>query len=145
MIRALAYISPRRLRRLGYTEIPLVFEVIAGYGLYRRLQSRELPELIARMGHASAKPKTDPARLVRAADWFLHPLYGSGRCVPRSLILFRLLRRRGHNPTVVYGLKPEKRDGIAGHAWVLLDGKPFAEWDDPTLKYIETYRYPAQT
>jgi len=82
----------------------------------------------------------DPLDLVRVVDWFLHPIYGTSRCMPRAMILFGMLCRRGFDVTVVYGVStsPEELDG---HAWVLLCGEPLGETEDPRTRFVETYRY----
>lgn len=135
------YLSPRRWWRLGISGLPLLVEVASAYRLYLSASSSPLPELIRRMGTARPKASLDCDELVRVTDWFLYPMYGPSRCMPRALMLYRMLSRRGLSPTVVFGVTGEGKS-FDGHAWVLLDGEPLAENDDPRQKYVETYRFP---
>ena len=65
------------------------------------------------------------ATLVR---WiYLFVLSNKKNCVERSLILYRFLSRINSDPILVTGLR-HLEDGIwKGHAWILVDGKPFGE------------------
>jgi len=47
-------------------------------------------------------------------------------CLPRSLLLYRELSRRGADPHLVIGFADASR-ALAGHAWVTLDGQPLGE------------------
>jgi hypothetical protein len=47
-------------------------------------------------------------------------------CLPRSLALCRMLRRRGYAAQVRIGVRREN-DRIAAHAWVEVDGAPLGE------------------
>jgi hypothetical protein len=48
-------------------------------------------------------------------------LGNGGPCLERSLTLARLLSRNGLRPEIVIGLR-RTHEGLAGHAWVNLDG-----------------------
>lgn len=48
-------------------------------------------------------------------------------CLPRALVRFRLLRRAGWAPVFKMGVRAGPDGDVAGHAWVELDGAPFAE------------------
>lgn len=65
-----------------------------------------------------------------------------GRCLPRSLLLFRFLRRRGDEASrLCFGVA--KVEGqLRGHAWVEIDGEPFAEASAPDASFHRTYAYP---
>ena len=133
--------SPWKWRRLGWARVPLLVEVASSYLIYRQIGSTPLPEFLARLSRASAKKQRDPKELVHVTDWFLQPIHGSSRCMPRAAVLFRMLNRRGFEPTVVYGVSKSGGE-LDGHAWVLLGGDPLGEWEDPRGKFVETYRYP---
>jgi hypothetical protein len=57
-----------------------------------------------------------------------------------------MLVRRGYEPTIIFGVAKGEGDDEAldGHAWVLLDGEPLSENEDPRTKFVETYRYAAK-
>jgi hypothetical protein len=60
-------------------------------------------------------------RLGHAVIRTLTPLPADSRCLFRSLVLTKLLARRGIGGTVVLAVRP---DPFAAHAWVELDGNP---------------------
>jgi hypothetical protein len=47
-------------------------------------------------------------------------------CLPRSLILFRVLSAAGADPQLVCGFRRESGQ-LSGHAWVVIDGRAVAE------------------
>ena len=47
-------------------------------------------------------------------------------CLPRSLLLYRELSRRGADPRLVIGFGATSRP-LVGHAWVTVDGQPYGE------------------
>jgi hypothetical protein len=49
-----------------------------------------------------------------------------GRCLQRSLLMYRELSKLGADPTLMIGFMHDTR-GIQGHAWVVLDGLPVQE------------------
>ncbi len=49
-----------------------------------------------------------------------------GRCLERSLVLYRFLGQDGSAPSLVIGMNRSPR-GVAGHAWVTVSGHPRAE------------------
>lgn len=134
------FLSPRRWRQLGWSGLPLLAEVMRSYFVYQMMDAEALPVSLQRLSKASPRERGEPEELVRITDWFLHPIHGASRCMPRAAILFRMLSRRGFDPTVVYGVARGERE-LDGHAWVLLGGEPLGEWDDPSRKFVETYRY----
>ena len=54
-------------------------------------------------------------------------------CLPRSLVLWGLLRARG--AVIRLGVAPVPAKGIAAHAWVELDGRPINDAPDVTERY----------
>ena len=61
-------------------------------------------------------------------------------CLLRSLVLFQLLRKRGLDSQIHFGVKRE--DFLDGHSWVSFNGKPLLERTDPNLIYEDIYVYP---
>jgi hypothetical protein len=62
------------------------------------------------------------ARLGRAVTRVLGPLPADSRCLMTSLVLCRLLARRGAAASLVIGVRGGSSFGA--HAWVELDGHP---------------------
>jgi hypothetical protein len=64
-------------------------------------------------------------QLAAFARW----IYGQGvftrdpNCLERSLVAYRFLTRAGADPRLMVGLA-KAREGIVGHAWVVVDGRP---------------------
>lgn len=59
---------------------------------------------------------------------------GDPNCLERALLLYRYLPGAGLEPHLVVGFKPG--DGTpVGHAWVVVDGKPFGEDADLAAEY----------
>lgn len=66
-------------------------------------------------------------RLVAARVARLSQLITRGAdCLPRSLLLYRELSRRGADPRLVIGFADASRPFV-GHAWVTIDGQPLGE------------------
>jgi hypothetical protein len=57
------------------------------------------------------------------------------RCLPRSLTLWFLLRRRGVDAQLVVGAAPELDRRAPGHAWVEVDGVALSEAPDVRERY----------
>ena len=68
------------------------------------------------------------ARIVDAAAALL-----GVSCLPRSLVLWRLLRARG--AAIRFGVSQSAALGFAAHAWVELDGKPVNDRPDVSARY----------
>ena len=68
-------------------------------------------------------------RLGRPVRRTLDPLPFDSRCLMRSLVLLRMLARRGIVCTLVIGVR--SGDGFEAHAWIEHDGAPLL----PTLGY----------
>ena len=108
----------------------LVAEVLADYVAARRLmRSRPLPETLARMrdvdgaGARAAGPVSaaEARRLGRVVVRVISRL-PDAKCLLRSLVLTRMLARRGTPAQLVLGVRPGA--AFAAHAWVELDGEP---------------------
>lgn len=70
----------------------------------------------------SNDPVADGRRLGRAVSLTLALLPGDTRCLSQSLVLTRLLARRGIESRLVIGVRPGER--FAAHAWVEHEGSP---------------------
>jgi hypothetical protein len=102
----------------------LVAEVLAAYTQARR----ELRHagLVAAVEHLrNVEPVPDgipPTRLARVVRRTLRPLPVDTRCLMQTLVLTRLLARRGVPGTVVLSVSPGPDFGA--HAWVEHEGRP---------------------
>lgn len=134
----------RRATRVRPSEWLLVVQMV---GLLVRLtiwQRRlPLPVLIERF---AAQPVDEPHpplhRFVRLTTSLMRLVYRRDYCMKRSLLLFHFLTRWGYDPTVHFGVKIEGQN-LKGHAWVELDGRPFAESTNPYTSFKTTYSYPS--
>ena len=107
-------VSPLERARLG-AEI-LAHYVRARWGLRRG----GLPEAVAGMRSgrvaAAAAPSSTWPRLAGAVVRVLEPIPADSRCLVRSLVLVRILARRGIETRLVIGVR--SGPSFAAHAWV---------------------------
>ncbi len=114
-----------------------------------------LPELMKRLDDEAALQtvRMDAPTVTRLVDAAVGLDYFSplGNCLRRSLVRYVLLRRAGV-PVVIHfgakkqppaGSKPAGRFRIAGHAWLTLDSRPFAEKPEDYQGFTPIYTYPA--
>ncbi len=131
-----------RIRRLpptrtlnGAERVRLVVEIAASYARARReLRRAPIAEVIAKLraesppvtadgdALASAHALEEARRLGRAVSRTLALMPGDTRCLARSLVLTRLLARRGIDAKLVIGARAAP-DFLA-HAWVEHRGQP---------------------
>ena len=113
------------------TRVRLVAEVLAAYAaMYRRMRTARLDEAVAAARavepSASRFPDHDDVllamRLGHIASRTLRPLPTDTRCLVRSLVLLRMLARRGIDATIVVGVRSDSE--FAAHAWVEHCGRP---------------------
>jgi transglutaminase superfamily protein len=64
-------------------------------------------------------------RLTSALGRTLRLIPADSRCLMRSLVMTRLLARRGIDTTLVLAVRLQ--DGFGAHAWVEVDGRPVLE------------------
>lgn len=90
--------------------------------------------------------RPDPARsawLAENVDRILmagRPLVRPG-CLTRGLTHYYFLRRAGADVRLAYGIG--EMDGrTEGHCWLVRDGEPYLEREDPRAHFVETYRVP---
>ncbi len=67
-------------------------------------------------------------RFVAGLPFFFYPLFPK-TCLRRSLVLYRHLVRLGLDPELWVGVRKDGSE-LAGHAWVLLEGKPAGEKEE---------------
>lgn len=137
-----------KLRRLA--NLPLIEQAILlqlatlSLGLRVLLSAVTLSRLISLLSRAASSPllsqiplfhvhcATD--RLVALIDLAAAVSHKNGRCLPRSLLLFWLLRTRRQPVSVCLGIS-KNRTLLEGHAWVEQDGVVLGD----TLSFINRY------
>jgi hypothetical protein len=108
--------------------VPLAAEIALACLLARRELTRSpIEQALARLRGAPSCPPADAQlvqarHLARATARTLAYLPGDTRCLVRSLVLSRLLARRGIDSRLVLGTSTEP--DFAAHAWVECVGVP---------------------
>lgn len=137
-----------RLRRLAdftLVELTLLFQLIVlSLGLRVALSAMPLHRLISCVSHATTFPlscriplfhlRYPTDRLVELSELAATVSHGTGHCLPRSLLLFWLLRARHRSVTVCLGVN-KNTTVLQGHAWVELDGAVVGD----TVPFIRRY------
>jgi Transglutaminase-like superfamily len=116
-------------RRSHAERLRLAAEIVAAYMRARR-ELRRVPIAAAVAALRSEEPQSlaastpetlaEARRLGRAVVRLLSLLPGDTRCLARSLVLTRLLARRGISAKLVIGARAEP--SFVAHAWVECDG-----------------------
>ena len=133
MFRSSSPVFPADRVRLTQRErIRLGSEIVAAYLAVRwRLLRSGLPQTVAaarRAGPSALKPVDAAAsisaavRLGRGVERTLGVLPFDSRCLIRSLVLVRILARRGLDTSMVLGVSA--KPGFTAHAWVEYVGIP---------------------
>lgn len=130
----------------GGRKLRLSLEVLAAYPRVRWwLWRHEFPEVVAKLrqsGQAEVAGRSRDAdsarvsglRLGRATTRTLRLLPTDSRCLVRSLVLTRLLARRGLSSSLVIGVRTEPE--FAAHAWVEHAGEPLLHPGDAGFKRL---------
>jgi hypothetical protein len=123
--------------RLGHAaRVRLAVEILAAYGQSRRALSRA-PIATVVTGLRSRSPAAhhsgryslaEANRLGRAVTRLLRHVPGDTRCLTRSLVLTRLLAKRGIEARLVIGARTDPE--FLAHAWVEHDGTPVLDSGD---------------
>jgi Transglutaminase-like superfamily len=108
-------------------------EIVAAYTRARwQLRRRDLPGTLAHLRACAPAERIDgeqariaALRLAGAAGRVLRLIPADTRCLMRSLVMTRLLARRGVDATLVLAVRTA--DGFGAHAWVEVDGQPVLE------------------
>ena len=130
--------------------------------LPRRIRRHSLPDLLKLMDPGIGTGQKDSLTLGKTVG-FVDSLLKYrvfrryGKCLLRSLLLFRYLRRQGWPVEIHFGVRrmgneaasglpdepPEATSDfdIMGHSWLVLEGEPFLEASAPHA-YSETFCYP---
>ena len=121
-----------------------IFLFAAAVPLLMRLP---LPKLQSLLRPRTLTPIAAPARVqqiavyVDAAIQLGRPLI-EDRCLIRGLTLYTFLSRAGLDVELCFGVGSRKVNH-PGHCWLVRDGKPFLEPQDPQARYKPFYYFPA--
>jgi Transglutaminase-like superfamily len=117
----------------------LAAEILAAWArARRRLRAPDLRATLADLRSAAPAgggavlpdPRRDGVRLGSAVQRTLRFVPADTRCLVQSLVLTRLLARRGEPGAVVIAVSPPG-EAFGAHAWVELDGRPLLPANDP--------------
>lgn len=100
-------------------------------------------KFVAPSSSSGRSPRFTQQQLARAIDLLLKTdiLYFRPNCWKRSAILHRYLMLNGVPTTIVFGVRPNSKGQVDGHAWLESDGKPLLEAEPPN--YRVTYTFPS--
>lgn len=112
------------------------------------LERVALPEAVA----SRTRVPRAGARASLALRMFQRALVGVGdareparSCLPRALALYGEARRAGLDVRLVVGVRREgDGGGVASHAWVELDGRPFLEPMETSSRFSTITRLPTE-
>lgn len=114
---------------------------IALPALKRLLPLPRLVRLMARGGRRDGPGATRVEPITAAARRLFRPrIPGADNCLERSLLVYRYLLRDGARPELVCGVE-RNGDGIAGHAWVQLDGRPVSDSPEAVGRFAPIVRF----
>jgi hypothetical protein len=138
----------RRLRSPGLGWLFLrVVSFAAAVPVLMRLKLPVLNRLLERRIAAAAAAGGDadgPEAIILCVESALTvgaPLIRPG-CLTRGLTLYYFLRRAGLDVVLCFAAGwPSGR--FTGHCWLMKDGAPFLEHDDPRLRFSPIYSLPA--
>ena len=117
-----------------------------------QIKRKSLPELLGQLDPGVAAGPRDEA-LVEKTAGFIDSLLNYrvfrryGRCLLRTLTLFKFLRGQGWPVEIHFGVRKTGEDhtagepGITGHSWLVLDGEPFLEDESQKGIFTTTYHY----
>lgn len=115
-------------------------------GKIRRLS---LPDFLGQLDPGVAPGPRDQDRLTKTVGFTdsllrYRVFQRYGKCLLRSLVLFKFLRRDGWPVEIHFGVRKanEGETDITGHSWLVLEGEQFLE-SEHLGTYSTTYLYPA--
>ncbi|MCC6180112.1 MAG: lasso peptide biosynthesis B2 protein [Chloroflexi bacterium] len=107
------------------------------------VRARARPVIRRATAPESANVSTNVQKIVEYVDLARavgYPLV-SRHCLTRGLTLYHFLRDAGLDVGLCFGVRT-LGGTLAGHCWLMRDGEPFLESDDPRLYFTETFRLP---
>jgi hypothetical protein len=123
-----------------------VLTVAAFVPVLMRLPLHRVGDIVAPAGPRRGRNAQDPLELASLILWLLRagrPLVRRG-CLTRGVTLYYFLSRAGVDVELVFGVGM-REDGADGHCWLVRQGEPFLETEDPRPLFSELYRIPGST
>jgi len=118
-----------------------VLTFAAALPYFLRLRISTVARLLEPGTNPSAVPEEKVRRIISYVEIAIRsgkPLVRSG-CLTRGLTRYYFLRRAGLDVTLCFGMGRHDTDVLA-HCWLVRNGKPFLEVEDPRPLYVEMYR-----
>jgi len=115
--------------------LPIVAASLKTVGL-QRTQSWLAGNALAPMRPATAQTRAAVRRAVQmaAAAYRLHPMPSS--CLPRAVVLWSLLQRRGIEGDVRIGVRYNTQGQFQSHAWLEWNGEVLNDATDVARQYL---------
>ena len=119
--------------------LPIVATSLKIVGL-QRTQSWLTRNALAPMRPATEQTRADARRAVNivAAAYRQHPVRSS--CLPRTVVLWSLLRRRGIGADVRIGVRSDTQGQFQAHAWLEWNGEVLNDAADVDSQYLPLSR-----
>jgi hypothetical protein len=108
-----------------------------------RLKIARLQSLLERAGIATAANPARVQKVISRVESVLQlggPLYRR-KCLSRGLTLFYFLRKEGVDVTLCFGMGKVAGE-FEGHCWLVKDGEPFLEAEDPRSFFTAIHSIP---
>lgn len=112
--------------------------------LKRLLRLEALAKLVWTESRATGRQTDREEQIVRLGHWLygLGGVTNHGRCLERSLLLYRFLAMGRANPILVIGVQ-KARTSWVGHAWITVDGQPVGEPPASLQAYVPVLSFGA--
>lgn len=139
-----AQVARRRLRRLvQILKTPSDFWLIlrvSSWALILPLLKRTIPlKTLARvLWNSSERSRnfSQELKIAKIVQWIYAFAYSKDKsCLQRSLLLYRYLSMNNSGPQLITGMKRDADKTWKGHAWILVDGKPFADFESNASEF----------
>jgi hypothetical protein len=104
-----------------------------GYRRTMRLLSTRVQQ--PRPANGSADVPDPVAEIASAVTAAARPAPFRSRCLARSITIWLLCRRRGHDTQVLIGVAPPEGGRLPAHAWVEYRGVPLNDTADVRQRY----------
>jgi hypothetical protein len=113
------------------------------YGTFALLKRVVPLRTLARWAWGSARGRKTAAHTPPLAIALRRRAGTRGNCLQWALVVYRELAHAGANPTLVAGVAREGTETV-GHAWVEVRGRPVAEPDEETTRFLVIARFGEQ-
>ena len=129
------------VRELGRPSNALLFARILGFTAVSPLLLRiKPPRLLSILEPKRSTKRPAPPRLDRIVR-YTDALLPRRTCMRSAITLYYFLRREGMQLGICFGVALEK-GSLRGHCWLVKDGQPFLEREDPLPTFTPIYAFP---